>query len=471
MKGNRFVLMILSLIVSITFCSLVLSCDTENPEDPEVVIGYDDDFGGEESGPTTDPDPTPNPTTDPTPGQSSEDGPVITSFKIYASGLLGDFDGYGKIDNDAKTITFDVITEDEAEYKKVRILECAREPSDAELYINGTKIGKIGVLGDRADFSGNPTIEVKSGDASTVYRAIFNVNTDGISTYTITYDANNDEYTGNVAKVPVPDAETITVGENYGFYFEGDKYDLAFDTSKSLYYAFKGWNTKPDGSGKEFIARDSQSDQLIKYTKTDFEELDSNFTLYAQWEGRDVGYTITTVFWNVPGVKSEKGLTDLSGIKVSFLRNVKFILTEVEEILEYNARDPGKSVYLKAGTTPTLEELIEKWGTRGIDYHEMKLDKTYADNDSDYIMQVNLSEYADRIIQPGTETFITYTDENGEQKTLTTDNIPKVTGDGNAGFTLWVVGDKSDFDATTNTLIISTLGSDEQTTYTVSLAE
>lgn len=469
MKGNRFVLMILSLIVSIVFCSLVLSCDTENPEpDPEVVIDYDDDFGGEEQGPTTDPE---LPTTDPTPGQSSEDVPVITSFKIYADGLLGDFDGYGKIDNVAKTITFDVITEDEAKYKEVRILECAREPSDATLYINGTKIEKVGILGGRRDFSGNPTIEIKSGDVSTVYRVIFNVNTDGISTYTITYDANNDEYSGNVAKVPVPDAETINVGENYGFYFEGDKYVLSFDTRKSLYYAFKGWNTKPDGSGKEFLIKDSQNDQLIKYTKTAFEGLDSNFTLYAQWEGRNVDYTITTVFWNVPGVKSEKGLTDLSGQKVSFLRTVEFILPEVEEILEVNPRNPGKSVYLKAGTTPTLEELIEKWGTRGIDYHEMKLDNAYADNDSEYIMHVNLSEYANRIVTPGTETFITYTDENGEQKTLITDNIPKVTGDGKAGFTLWVVGDKSDFKDATRTLTIRTLGSEEETAYTVSLAE
>jgi uncharacterized repeat protein (TIGR02543 family) len=80
------------------------------------------------------------------------------------------------------------------------------------------------------------------------------------NSYTVTFDANIDDVTGTM------DAQTFTYGTAQG---------LTENAYTCEDYAFTGWNTQADGTGKTY------EDRATVENLTD--EADGNVTLYAQW--------------------------------------------------------------------------------------------------------------------------------------------------------------------------------------------
>jgi len=159
----------------------------------------------------------------------------------------------------------------------------------AKVYIGGTKIGEsASAYSSQTAFSGGTELSVdnsenKSGDilveisrpTSAVGAIYFNklivTYTEGSSTYSVTYDANN----ATSGSVPTDDTQyakdaTVTVKGNTG--------DLA-----RTGYTWSGWNLKNDGSGTNYSANETFS-------------ISADTKLYAKWTPKT-----TTVTLNAPG--------------------------------------------------------------------------------------------------------------------------------------------------------------------------
>lgn len=351
----------------------------------------------------------------------------VQSVALENLTIISPLDSDAKIDEETSTITLLFLDSDtyDADIKKVTFGWYWTKPIGADLYFNGTKIETNTTTVDCSVPSSK--IEIRSGSRTRTYNVqIQKVAVDKTEYKIIIDTTNNDEY---IAAAPSP----ITFTKQKG---------ATLPKLSVTGYAFEGYNTKKDGTGEWFRARNGNaySDEGEYFTGIELSlnvpEVSTELTLYAQWEGQYVQYTINTLFWYVPPKENSKEKEELNSLCIK--RKVQLIGDGGPD--QY--RDGTRS--FKAGTTPTLDDIISKWGSREIDYiHLFDTGK----QDSTYVVSIKLSDYQNYILTPGTGTanYITYEDA-GEQKTLVAPAIPKVTGDGKAEFRLYVLGAEVDFE-------------------------
>lgn len=371
---------ILSLIAALSLSVFAVSCgdagDTSNSENNN---------GGQVN-------PTPDPTT-PTDPSEPVSPPVtdVSLESLYFSkndnpNLARNI--FSEINENAKEITIALELEKSANYyseiKKLKF-RFRTKPENAELYLNGKKVSAKGssskTTDETFDFSvnadekdGNPTIEVKSGEVSKVYTVNVSQITEATQ-YTITYETNNEEYPNRKIN------PTKFTKEEGGI--------LTTPNSNEFKgYEFTGWNTSKDGTGTLYAAGFNSGEKLPS----------EDLTLYAQWKEAETVLNVTAYFFQV-------GADNLA-----YFHDCKLPFT--------------------TGTTPTLDEIKTKWGTQTVE-------KTKSGTAFDKI-DVKLSDAQYTVLTPGTEIpYITY-QEDGQTKTLTTQTIPKIKGNGTTRLVLWV---------------------------------
>lgn len=311
----------------------------------------------------------------------------------------------------------------EEDIKKVTFGNFWTTPVSAHLYFNDTEVKANTTTVDCSVPSSK--IEIRYGSLVRYYDVKIKKIAVDTTEYKINIDTtNNDEYKGTVSS-------PITFTKQKGATLP----NLSVEG-----YSFKGYNTKKDGTGTKFEARNgsaySAEGEYFNGTRLSsaFPENSTEVTLYAQWEGKYVQYTINTLFWYVPPKDGTKEKSDLNTL--CFRKKIQLIGSD---------RDGTKS--FKAGTTPSFDDIISKWGIRTIDYIDFFNISTQGDS---YALDIMLSNYKDYILTPrtGTANYITIKDtEEAETKTLVAPAIPKVTGDGKAEFRLYVLGKETDFNS------------------------
>lgn len=139
---------------------------------------------------------------------------------------------------------------------------------------------------DASNYPGkNYSNTYKQGETAQVNRSVILKAVEEANTYTIKYNANND----NASTVASQDWSKMKDQKLiYG-------QDMALkDVSESLLpgYEFAGWNTKEDGSGVSFSNKEGSSvKQFVKKAGADVNEDGTVINLYAQWKAKS--YTIT----------------------------------------------------------------------------------------------------------------------------------------------------------------------------------
>ena len=158
----------------------------------------------------------------------------------------------------------------------------------------------------------------------------FGTFTTASATCTVTYDANGGEGTVTDTNSPYNNGATVTVSGNYGKITRAG-------------YAFIGWNTAADGSGKTYTAR-----QTFNIT--------ANTTLYAQW---------CEAYWKL--VTDESELENDTRIVIA-AKDYNFALSTTQ-----NTNNRGQAEIIKKYNTITFGVDVQSLGLVGLANNEFAL--------------------------------------------------------------------------------------------------
>lgn len=170
--------------------------------------------------------------------------------------------------------------------------------------------------------------------------------TDLQPTYTVTYNANGGE--GDSVVNPHYEGMSVTLAANTFTAPDG--------------YAFKGWNTKADGSGTAYAAGDTIT-------------ITGDVTLYAQWVKTNVQYKFTTLFDTFTGSGARTGT--VNGAYAKFVR----LLIDGEELSSSNY------TIAEGSTVVTLNESYLKTLENGT----YTVTAEYTDGSAGTVLTVNVS--------------------------------------------------------------------------------